>query len=167
MTGIDEKKIADVIERVVQTEGLELVAWELKGDGSRASMLRITLDSDQGLTHEHCVAVNREVGTILDVEDLIPFHYTLEVTSPGLGKSLSGQPAFDRHRGEVVRIRVSEPFENGPSVKGRVERVTPSQVIVVDRHGTEHIIPYTQILAANTVHAPGRGNRRSEAGGTL
>jgi ribosome maturation factor RimP len=167
MTGIDENKIADVIERVVQTEGLELVGWELKGDGSRASMLRITLDSDQGLTHEHCVAVNREVGTILDVEDLIPFHYTLEVTSPGLGKSLSGQPAFDRHRGEIVRIRVSEPFENGPSIKGRVERVTPSQVIVVDRHGTEHNIPYTQILAANTVHAPGRGNRRSEAGGTL
>ena len=163
MTGIDENKIADVIERVVQTEGLELVGWELKGDGSRASMLRITLDSDQGLTHEHCVAVNREVGTILDVEDLIPFHYTLEVTSPGLGKSLSGQPAFDRHRGEIVRIRVSEPFENGPSIKGRVERVTPSQVIVVDRHGTEHNIPYTQILAANTVHAPGRGNRRSEA----
>ena len=167
MTGIDENKIADVIERVVQTEGLELVSWELKGDGSRASMLRITLDSDLGLTHEHCVAVNREVGMILDVEDLIPFHYTLEVTSPGLGKSLSGQPAFDRHRGEIVRIRVSEPFEGGPSVKGRVERVTPSLVIVVDRHGTEHNIPYTQILAANTVHAPGRGNRRSEAGGTL
>lgn len=167
MTGIDERKIADVIERVAQTEGLELVGWELKGDGSRASMLRITLDCDQGLTHEHCVAVNREVGTILDVEDLIPFHYTLEVTSPGLGKSLSGQPAFDRHRGEIVRVRVAEPFEGGPSIKGRVERVTPSQVIIVDRHGTEHTIPYTQILAANTVHAPGRANRRSETGGNL
>lgn len=166
MTGIDETKIGNVIERVAHSEGLELVSWEFKGDGARSSMLRITLDRDEGLTHDDCVVVNNQVGTILDVEDLIPFHYTLEVTSPGLGKSLAGQPAFDRHRGDVVRIRRTEPVDGRVSLKGRIERVTPTSVAVVDRHGTEHIIPYTQILAANTVHAPGRGARRTEAGGT-
>ncbi|HQR37787.1 MAG TPA: ribosome maturation factor RimP [Blastocatellia bacterium] len=153
-----------MIERVVASEGLELVGWELKGEGSKA-MLRITIDNDEGVTHEHCVAVNNQVGTILEVEDLIPFGYTLEITSPGLGKGLVGQPAFDRHRGETVRIRTSQPLENRTSFKGRIEKVTPTGVVLVDRQGQEHQIQYSQMFAANTVHAPARAGRRPETGG--
>jgi len=164
MSQVEHEKIGSVIERVVASEGLELVGWELKGEGSKA-MLRITIDNDEGVTHEHCVAVNNQVGTILEVEDLIPFGYTLEITSPGLGKGLVGQPAFDRHRGEIVRIRTSQPLENRTSFKGRIEKVTPTGVVLVDRQGQEHQIQYSQMFAANTVHAPARAGRRPETGG--
>lgn len=164
MSEVNHEKIGDVIERVAGSEGLELVGWELKGEGSRA-MLRIVIDRDEGVTHADCVAVNNQVGTILDVEDLVPFKYTLEITSPGLGKALSGQPAFDRHRGEVARIRASEPIEDRTSFKGRIGRVTPTSVTLVDSRGREFEIPYTQILAANVVQAPASARRRPESGG--
>ena len=163
MPEIDLDKIGDVIERVVRSEGLELVGWELKGEGN--SMLRITIDSDEGVTHEHCVAVNNQVGTILDVEDLVPNKYTLEITSPGLGRNLADRAAFDRHRGEVARVRAAEPIDGRSSFKGRIERVTPTGVTILDRHGRQHEIAYDQILAANVVQAPPRSIRRPETGG--
>ena len=164
MPEIDFEKLGDVIERVVRSEALELVGWELKGEGPK-SMLRVTIDSDEGVTHQHCVAVTREVGTILDVEDLIPSAYTLEVTSPGLGRNLADRAAFDRHKGEVARIRATEPIDGRQSFKGRIERVTPTGVTLADRHGQEHEILYNQIFAANVVSAPPRSSRRPETGG--
>ena len=164
MPEIDLEKIGDVIERVVDSEGLELVGWQLKGEGPK-SMLRITIDSDEGVTHQHCVAVNNQVGTILDVEDLVPNSYTLEITSPGLGRNLADRAAFDRHRGEVARVRAAQPIDGRSSFKGRIERVTPTGVTILDRHGREHEIAYTQILAANVVQAPPRSTRRPETGG--
>jgi ribosome maturation factor RimP len=153
MSAVDYQKIGDAIERAVRAEGLELVSWELKGDGPK-SMLRVTIDRDEGVTHDDCVAVNNHVGTLLEIEDMIPYGYTLEITSPGLGKALADRAAFDRHRGEVARVRASEPVEGRTSFKGRIERVTPVGVTLVDSAGRDHEIEYRQILAANIVHAP-------------
>lgn len=158
------EKIGEVIVRVVDGLGLELVQWDLRGEGNR-SMLRITIDKDEGVTHEDCVAVNREVGTILDVEDLIPFQYTLEITSPGLGKALNDRAAFQRHQGEVARVRASAPVDDRTSVKGQIVSVSPVSVTLEDLKGQQYEINFTQILAANIVHVPGRKRERSEAGG--
>jgi ribosome maturation factor RimP len=130
MPEVDFDKVGDAVERAVRSEGLELVAWALKGEGPK-SLLRITIDRDEGVTHEDCVAVNNHVGTLLEVEDLIPFGYTLEITSPGLGKNLADRAAFDRHRGELARVRAGEPIEGRTSFKGRIERVTPTGVTLV------------------------------------
>jgi ribosome maturation factor RimP len=164
MPEIEYDKLGDAVERAARSEGLELVGWELKGEGPKA-LLRITIDTDEGVTHENCVAVTRHVGTLLDVEDLIPHGYTLEVTSPGLGKALVDQASFDRHRGETARVRANEPVEGRTSFKGRIERVTPTGVTLVDVHGREHQIEFRQIVAANVVQAPARRHKRPVTGG--
>ena len=166
MDGVEFDKLGDAIERAVCGEGLELVGWDLRGDGPN-SLLRITIDRDEGVTHDDCVAVTRHVGTLIDVEDLIPFAHTLEVSSPGLGKALSDRAAFDRHRGELVRVRASEPIEGRTSFKGTVERVTPTGVTLSDKRGQQHQIEFRQIVAANIVQPPKRTNRRPETGGQL
>ncbi len=166
MPEIDFDKLGDAVERAVRSEGLELVGWELRGDGPK-SKLRVTIDRDEGVTHEDCVAVNNHVGTLIDVGDLIPYSYTLEISSPGLGKSLADRAAFDRHRGELARIRALEAIEGRTSFKGRIDRVTPTGVTVVDSHGQAHQIEYRQIVAANIIQAPARPNRRTETGGQL
>jgi ribosome maturation factor RimP len=163
-SGVEYEKIGEIIERVVRSEGLDLVGWALKGEGAR-SMLRIVIDRDEGVTHDDCVAVNNQVGTILDVEDLIPDRYTLEITSPGLGKSLTDMKAFQRHQGQVARLRVSEPIDGRTSFKGRVTRVSPASVTLADGQDREFEIPFTQILAANTVQTPPGLRRASEGGG--
>ena len=165
MTEIDLDKVGDVIERVVASEeGLELVGWELKGEGPRAK-LRVIIDRDEGITHEDCVTINNQVGTILDVEDLIPYRYTLEITSPGLGKSLDSSKDFQRYMGQVARVRASAPIDGRTSVKGLIKRVSPSSITLVDSRGTEFQISFPQILAANVVHAPASTRKRPEGGG--
>lgn len=166
MPEVDFEKLGDAIERAVRTEGLELVGWDLRGDGPN-SLLRVTIDRDEGVTHDDCVAVTNHVGTLVDVEDLIPFHYTLEASSPGLGKGLADRAAFDRHRGETARLRASEPIEGRTSFKGRIERVTPTGVTLVDGKGVEHEFEYRQIVAANVVQAPKPRTKRPETGGQL
>ncbi len=81
-------KVRAIAERVAASSGLETVEVELRG-GGKARMLRIVIDKPTGVTHEDCANLSREVGTILDVEDVIPgASYTLEVSSPGLDRKL-------------------------------------------------------------------------------
>ena len=77
------EKVREIVDRVAQSSGLEVVDVELQG-GGKARMLRIYIDKPGGVTHEDCSNFSREVGTIFDVEDAVPGgSYLLEVSSPG------------------------------------------------------------------------------------
>ena len=84
---VEIDKVHEIAERVAASSGLEVVEVELRG-GGKARMLRIFIDKPDGVTHEDCANFSREVGTILDVEDVISGSYTLEVSSPGLDRKL-------------------------------------------------------------------------------
>ena len=79
----DINTIREIAGRVATAQGVEVVDVELRG-GGKARTLRITIDKPEGVTHEDCAMVSREVSTILDVEDAVQgASYTLEVSSPG------------------------------------------------------------------------------------
>src|SRR5260370_13998120 len=88
-------KIEEIAQQVAQSEGLELVEVEVKGGGN-SRFVRIAIDKPEGVTHGDCELVSQQVGTILDVEDLVPGHYTLEVSSPGLERKLLKPPHYER-----------------------------------------------------------------------
>ena len=92
--GFEIDQVREIAERVAASSGLEVVEVELRG-GGKARMLRIVIDKPGGVTHEDCANLSREVGTILDVEDVIPgSSYVLEVSSPGLDRKLSAPSRF-------------------------------------------------------------------------
>ena len=78
--GVEWDRVRRLIEEVVESQGYELVEAELKGAGNN-SVLRIFIDKSTGISHHDCELVSEQVGTVLDVEDLIPSSYTLEVSS--------------------------------------------------------------------------------------
>jgi ribosome maturation factor RimP len=154
MGEISSDRIASAVERAVASGALELVHWELKGQGPGA-LLRVTIDCPDGISHDHCSQVSRELEALLDEDDLVPFEYTLEVTSPGLGRAIGRSRAeFQRQLGEVVRIRTSEPCDGRISFKGAVQRVGEAEVEIVERDGAVHSIPIAKILVANLVQVP-------------
>jgi ribosome maturation factor RimP len=153
MADVDLEKLAGMIERVVVSEGIEYVHSELRGQGKNA-LLRVTIDRPEGVTHEDCAFVSTQLDTILDVEELIPFPYTLEVSSPGLGRALQSAADFDRHRGETVRVRVSEEIDGRTRFKGVVEGIAGNTVHLVERGGERVAVPMSRILAANVVQLP-------------
>jgi ribosome maturation factor RimP len=113
-------KVREIAERVAASSGLEVVEVELRGAG-KARMLRIVIDKLAGVTHEDCATVSREVGTILDVEDVISGSYTLEVSSPGLDRKLIRPSDYERFTGSRIKLTTQQPVNGNRHFEGRLE----------------------------------------------
>lgn len=116
---MDLEHIRAIAERVANSEGLEVFDVEWKG-GSKRPLLRIYIDKPEGISHRDCELVSQQVGTILDVEDLVPSSYVLEVSSPGLEAKLSRPAHYEHFKGRLARIVLHEPVENQRVLEGRL-----------------------------------------------
>src|SRR5580692_9947417 len=124
MSGIGKEeivaKITQVAQRVGDAEGIEIVDVQLLGAG-RGRVLRIFIDRPQGVSHADCEFISQQVGTILDVQDVIPGDsYTLEVSSPGLERKLYKAKDFERFVGHKAKVVLREPVENQRSWVGKL-----------------------------------------------
>ena len=105
-------RVTEVARRVAESEGLEVIEVQLLGGGKKR-MLRITIDKPAGVSHADCELVSHQVGTILDVEDIMPGgSYTLEVSSPGVERKLRGPADFERFIGRKAKVVLREPVED-------------------------------------------------------
>src|SRR5215467_12579847 len=124
---LDVDRVRQIAERVAGSSGLEVVEVEFLGGGN-ARMLRVFLDKPgagndpiAGVTHEDCANFSREFGTILDVEDVMPGSYTLEVSSPGLDRKLVKPTDFTRFTGSRMKLMTRQPVNNNRHFEGRLE----------------------------------------------
>ncbi len=124
---LDVERVREIADRVAASRGLEVVEVEFLG-GGKARMLRVFLDKPAagvdplaGVTHEDCANFSREFGTILDVEDVMPGAYTLEVSSPGLDRRLIKPADFSRFAGSRLKLTTRQPVENNRHFEGRLE----------------------------------------------
>jgi ribosome maturation factor RimP len=127
--GFEIDQVREIVERVATDSGLEVVEVELRGSG-KARMLRIVIDKPAasggdrlaGVTHEDCANLSREVGTILDVEDVIPGNsYLLEVSSPGLDRKLLRPADYERFMGSKVKLKTRNPVNGNQHFEGRLQ----------------------------------------------
>jgi len=115
------EKVRAIASRVATTYGVELVEAELRG-GGKSRTLKITIDKPEGVTHEDCANVSREVSAILDVEDAVPGgSYTLEVSSPGLDRKLLTEQDYKRFTGSRVKVMTREPVNGNRHFEGRLQ----------------------------------------------
>ena len=106
------QKVLEIAERAASREGIEVVDVELVG-GGRNRVLRIFIDKPGGVTLGDCELMSTQVGTVLDVEDVIPgSNYQLEVSSPGVERKLSKPREFERFIGHKIKVTLREPVEN-------------------------------------------------------
>jgi ribosome maturation factor RimP len=131
---LDVERVREIAERVATSSGLEIVEIEFLG-GGKARMLRVFLDRPAagtdplaGVTHEDCASFSREFGTILDVEDVMPGSYTLEVSSPGLDRRLIKAADFTRFTGSRLKLTTRQPVNNNSHFEGRLESFTDGRL---------------------------------------
>src|ERR1035438_8207704 len=110
-------KIEEIAQQVAQSEGLELVEVEVKGGGN-AQLVRIAIDKPEGVTHADCGLVSDKVGAILDAEDLVPGHYTLEVSSPGVERKLFKPKDYQRFQGQKAKLTLRDPVDGRRTWEG-------------------------------------------------
>jgi len=131
---LDVERVREIADRVAASSGLEVVEVEILG-GGKARMLRVFLDKASagtdplaGVTHEDCANFSREFGTILDVEDVMPGSYTLEVSSPGLDRKLIKAADFTRFTGSRMKLTTRQPVGNNRNFEGRLESFTDGRL---------------------------------------
>jgi ribosome maturation factor RimP len=137
---LDESKITDVIRPVVAAAGMDLESVRVSAAGRRR-LLRVVVDSDQGVSLDDAAALSRRLSAALDqVTVMGDFPYTLEVSSPGVDRPLTDPRHWRRAAGRLVQVTV---VESGP-VCGRVVAADTDGVIL-DVAGARRRIGYAAL----------------------
>ena len=140
-----------MLEPSVEALGYELIELELR-TGGRNGLMRLFIDAPEGIGLDDCEAVSRQVSAVLDVEDPIPGHYTLEVSSPGLDRALTKPAHFQRFTGEDVRIKLRTPVDGRRNFRGAL-RAADEESIEVEVDGQSHTLAIAAIASARLVPA--------------
>jgi ribosome maturation factor RimP len=145
--GIDWGRVQQLVQQVVESQGYEIVEVEFKGAG-KSSVLKIFIDKADGVSHRDCELVSEQVGTVLDVEDLIPSSYTLEVSSPGLERKLVKESDYTRFDGKLARIQTRIPLNQQKVFRGRLQGLREGKVRLELQKGDLLDIPLDVIQEA-------------------
>jgi len=141
-------KVTEIAERVARPEGIEVIEVTFAGGGNRR-LLRITIDKPQGVSHADCELVSQQVGTILDVEDVIPGgSYHLEVSSPGLERKLVKPQDFERFKGRKARVVLREPVEGRREWEGILGGIS-GETVAIEAAGKAVRFSINQVAKAN------------------
>jgi ribosome maturation factor RimP len=145
---IVNERIQKLAAETVANNGLELVHVEEKGTG-KSRTLRVFIDKPEGVTIEDCSTVSRELGDMLDAEDLIHTEYILEVSSPGLERELYSLKDFEKFAGSLAKVKTKQPINGQKNFRGKILRVEGEEIFFDDRTSGEVSFPYDAVLKAN------------------
>ncbi len=146
----DPLQLGDMLEPGITSMGYELVGVEFQTGGKSGGLLRVYIDSEAGISAEDCQKVSYQVSGVLDVEDPIPGHYTLEISSPGLDRMLFRKQDFERFAGQLIKLRTAYPIEGQRKFKGRLLGLQGENV-VFEQDDMEISLPFDQIEQARLV----------------
>ncbi len=149
MREVVASKIEEIAQRVADSEGMELVEVEVKGAGGYR-LVRISIDKPEGVSHADCELVSQQVGTILDIEDVVPGgRYTLEVSSPGLERKLLKPRDYERFQGKKAKITLHEPVEGRRNWEGTITGFADGVIALEAGPGKTVRFPFDQVQKAN------------------
>lgn len=138
-----------IVEPVVSSLGYELVGVEYLVQ-NRNGLLRVYIDSENGITLDDCQRVSHQLSGVLDVEDVIKGQYQLEVSSPGLDRPLFTAEHFERFTGRMAKIKLAVPIDGRRKFRGTLKGMKDDQVVLeVDDEETS--LPLSAIDKANLI----------------
>ena len=141
------ERVKELLQPLIEERGLKLVDVEYITAGK--PVLRIYVYNPEGTSIEDCEWISRRIGALLDIEDLIPVSYILEVSSPGLDRKLKNKEEYDIFKGRDVKIVLSEPIEEGKNVYEGVLQGLEDDNVFLETDGETIKIPLEKISKTN------------------
>jgi ribosome maturation factor RimP len=139
------------LERLAQSEGMELLAVEVGGT-ARRPVVRLILDRDAGgVSLGDCENLSRQASLLFDAYDPFPSAFTLEVSSPGLDRKLYRDKDFTRFAGAAVRVRMKPTWPPPRVVEGTLVGRSGGHVRVLDGTGVERLLPEGEVFDTRLV----------------
>ncbi|MBT3461091.1 MAG: ribosome maturation factor RimP [Gammaproteobacteria bacterium] len=145
-----ETGLSKLIEPLVEELGCELWGIEKLQQG-RQVVLKIYIESAEGINVDDCARVSRQVSAILDVEDPIPGEYMLEVSSPGVERRLFKPEHFNVCKGEKVQITLRQAFDGRRKFKGLLCGLEDEEVVIRVDDAQEIVLPMDSIERARVL----------------
>ncbi len=121
------EEIRRIIDPILESMGLSLWDLEFQKHGPQW-LLRIYIDRESGVSLNDCETVSRDLGAALDVEDIIPHAYRLEVSSPGLDRTLTKPEHFVRFAGSMVKVKTYHPINGQKIFRGTLRGIDGGSV---------------------------------------
>ena len=146
-----QEQLNNLVHSVVTGLGFQVWGYEYRPH-SESALLRIFIENEGGVSIDHCTLVSRQIGAALDVEDIIPIAYILEVSSPGIDRVLFTPEQYKDYIGEAVKVRTRSPIEGRRNFKGTIESVGENEVNVTVDNDT-FVIPFNVVDRARLVLA--------------
>ncbi len=141
------EKLEEIAKPVIEGEGLILYDTEYKRERTGWTVRFYIFRKDGYVSIDDCVKISRQLNVLLDVEDLIPHSYNLEVSSPGLDRFLKRLEHFELAKGEEVKIKLKEPLEGKKIFIGKVVDVEDGNVVIEEK-GQKFFINFDNIYDA-------------------
>jgi ribosome maturation factor RimP len=140
-------RLEELIQPLVESQGADLVELQYGRPKRGRGILRLFVDRTGGITIEELARINRLVGALLEVHDVIPGSYTLEVSSPGLTRALKKLQDYQRYVGRLVRVTTRTPWEGRQVHSGILQGLDGEMVCL--KEGEEVVcIPFSEIARA-------------------
>ncbi len=138
-----QERLATLINTTVNGLGYEVWGYEYRPHAESA-LLRVFIDSEEGITVDDCGIVSNQLGAALDVEDLISVAYILEVSSPGLDRVLFTPAHYARYQGQQIKVRTRLPVDKRRNFVGKLLQAN-AQTISMEVEEKVVEIPYDVI----------------------
>lgn len=143
---VDIAEIEKAVGGVLAQEAVELVDLKFVSDGGRWVM-RFFVDKEGGVTLSDCERVSKRIGAILDVTDIVPGRYSLEVSSPGMNRLVKKEKDFKRFSGERIKLRVKCAVNGQSRFRGTLKGFEDGEVLL-ESEGTVVRFPLGTIAEA-------------------
>ena len=149
------EQVRSVAGRVAASYGLEIFDVQFRREAP-GLILRVRIDrpgpaasAEESVSVEDCARVSRDLSAVLDVEDVVPTAYTLEVSSPGLDRPLRRPDDYRRFAGRRAKVVMRERVDGQGFFKGRLGGVDGAEVVIEADDGRTHRVPLDLIARAN------------------
>jgi ribosome maturation factor RimP len=149
------EQVRSVAARVAGTYGLEIFDVQFRREAP-GMVLRVQIDrpgpaarAEDSVSVEDCAHVSRDLSAVLDVEDVVPIAYTLEVSSPGLDRPLRGLDDYQRFAGRLAKLVMRERVDGQGFFRGRLGGIDGDVVLIDADDGRQHRVPVGIITRAN------------------
>jgi len=152
-------KTRPVIDPIVRAHGADVVSVELKNEGGWVLRVFVEKRGTESADLELCAAISRDLSPALDVADVIPHHYNLEVSSPGLDRPLHGADDFRRFTGRKAKIKLRHDSASKQKVLVGTLGWSDAGPTITEGKNT-HAVPLADIERARLVFEMTKGQKR-------
>lgn len=145
-----EQKTEQLVTPILKENQFELYDVEYVKEAG-TFYLRIFIDKEGGISIDDCELVSRRLSDLLDEKDFIPDAYILEVSSPGLGRTLKKEKHFQKSIGEEVEVKLFQAVDKQKEFIGYLDWFTSDALCISDDEDKEHIFERSNIATVRLV----------------